>query len=62
MSNTFTVRFEIFGDFVIEAESESAAERLAADSLIRWGGFGTVAENVQVDGVTIVDGMTEVQP
>lgn len=61
MSN-FTVRFEMYGDFIMEAETARDAEKQAADSLIKWGGFGTVADDVQVDGVTVLDGMTQEQP
>lgn len=59
MSTSFTVRFEMYGDVVLEAESAAAAERLAAYALIRWKGFGTDTEDVSVDGVSIFDDMTE---
>lgn len=57
--STFTVRFEMYGDLVVEAETSQDADRFAADSLIRWSGHGTDAQDVQIDGVTVHGVMTE---
>lgn len=56
---TFSTRFEMYGDLVVEAENAQEAEEQAAAALIRWNGLAIAAQDVSVDGVTIHPDLTE---
>lgn len=55
----YSVRFQMYGDYVIDADTPDEANQLASNDLIHWSGMGTDADGVQVDGVTIHGDMTE---
>ena len=56
----YAVRFaEMYGDFVVEADNPREAEQIASNELMRWSGFGTDADEVRVEGLTIHTDMTE---
>jgi hypothetical protein len=50
----------MFGDYVLHADTAREAESLALQDLTYWSGTGLDGE-IQVDGVTVHDDMTEVQ-
>lgn len=56
----YAVRFaEMYGDCYVQANTPQEAEDIAQRELAHWTGFGMNVD-VQVDGLTIHDDMTEV--
>lgn len=55
----YAVRFQMYGDYVVEADGPTEAQEFASQDLIHWSGTGTDADDVRVDGVNIHSDMTE---
>lgn len=49
--SAFEVRFNMFGAATVDAANTEEAAKLVSGDLIRWSGFGTDLDDVQVDGV-----------